>query len=360
MNRLVIIGNGFDLAHGLKSSVKDFIEDYFKNVINTFLRTYSYNDELVELKFKSANFTYNITDYPISVDEIHNIIESLKKDERISFNIKSLLLERVYTKIFKEFKWVDLEVEFFYRLIAIERNSPQTIELYNKQFDYLKDKLTEYLINKQKLPKNFLFEPIVNCFTENINKNEIVTLNISKDEKPESLYLLSFNYTDTIQRYKEACNLRIPTEANYIHGSLCKQHGDPIFGFGDEFNKLYLEFEDKNNNDLFQHIKSFEYLKNQNYHNLTRYIESKPFQVHIYGHSCGVSDRTMFNQIFEHENCKSIKIFFYERGNGSNDFTEKTHEISRHIKDKTLLRKKLVPYTLSRKMPQPKISELNE
>jgi hypothetical protein len=32
MNRLVIIGNGFDLAHGLPTSDKDFIDDYWKKL----------------------------------------------------------------------------------------------------------------------------------------------------------------------------------------------------------------------------------------------------------------------------------------------------------------------------------------
>jgi hypothetical protein len=31
MNRLIIIGNGFDLAHGIKASYKDFILNYFVN-----------------------------------------------------------------------------------------------------------------------------------------------------------------------------------------------------------------------------------------------------------------------------------------------------------------------------------------
>jgi hypothetical protein len=30
MNRLIIIGNGFDLAHGIKTSYKEFILDYIK------------------------------------------------------------------------------------------------------------------------------------------------------------------------------------------------------------------------------------------------------------------------------------------------------------------------------------------
>ncbi|WNH12129.1 hypothetical protein [Thalassobellus suaedae] len=93
--------------------------------------------------------------------------------------------------------------------------------------------------------------------------------------------------------------------------------------------------------------------KTKNFYDLTRFIESNDFQVYIYGHSCGISDRTMLNQIFEHEKCKSIKIFYYQVSEEMNDFTDKTYEISRHFKDKTMLRKKLVPLELSRPMPQP-------
>ncbi len=33
MNRIIIVGNGFDLAYGVKTSYKDFIEWYFGKVI---------------------------------------------------------------------------------------------------------------------------------------------------------------------------------------------------------------------------------------------------------------------------------------------------------------------------------------
>ena len=35
MNKLVIIGNGFDLAHGIETSYKDFIIWYLNKVIST-------------------------------------------------------------------------------------------------------------------------------------------------------------------------------------------------------------------------------------------------------------------------------------------------------------------------------------
>lgn len=32
MNRIIIIGNGFDMAHNLKTGYRDFIDDYWNNV----------------------------------------------------------------------------------------------------------------------------------------------------------------------------------------------------------------------------------------------------------------------------------------------------------------------------------------
>ncbi len=61
----------------------------------------------------------------------------------------------------------------------------------------------------------------------------------------------------------------------------------------------------------------------------------------------------MLNQIFEHQNCKSIKIFYHKKNETINDYTEKTYEISRHFKDKGIMRKKIVPFDLSLHMPQP-------
>lgn len=34
INRLIIIGNGFDLAHGMKTKYKDFVNGYLRQRIN--------------------------------------------------------------------------------------------------------------------------------------------------------------------------------------------------------------------------------------------------------------------------------------------------------------------------------------
>ena len=52
LNRLVSIGNGFDLAHGLRTSYKDFIDWYICESFNQFCTNKGYQDSLIEIKHK--------------------------------------------------------------------------------------------------------------------------------------------------------------------------------------------------------------------------------------------------------------------------------------------------------------------
>lgn len=360
MNRLIIIGNGFDLAHGIKASFNDFITDYFCDVMKEVAKGKNYSDPLIQIKVNVYNF-WRFNDpilSPINKENIYNIIEDIRTSEDYEFKFISPLLENIYSKCSTLF-WVDIEMEYF-KLLLDSRNMEKIanqkglVKRLNSQLDFLKEKLIKYL-EQQQLQYGGARDPdsILNCFCSDIKKHEITTIKLKKNIKPDNLYFLSFNYTKTFESYAERCREIIPNQWNYIHGDLYTSNGIPVFGFGDELDKRYLEFEDDQNNELFKHIKSFEYLQTKNFYLLTRFIESGNFQVHIYGHSCGLSDRTLLNQIFEHQNCKSIKIFYYKINETENDFTDKTYEISRHFKDKISLRKKLVPFVFSEPMPQP-------
>lgn len=360
MNRLIIIGNGFDLAHGIKTSFNDFISDYFCNAVNSFFDNRSYSDSLLEFNFKDSFKYYEPKPKYVTKETVYEVLQEIIKSREINSIFHSLLLKKIYTKT-SILKWVDIEVEFFNVLLDTKLrhqgvNQEEKINEVNDQLEFLKIKLIEYLtIQESKFNDTSIQTVLSDCFSEEIKENEIVTINLKKNKLPDNLYFLNFNYTKTFEKYFRICERGIPSSYNYIHGDLSGIHGKPIFGFGDEFDKKYLEFEDEKNNNLFKHIKSFEYLQTKNFYELTRFLESNYFQVHIYGHSCGISDRTMLNQIFEHDNCKSIKIFYYKINEEQNDFTDKTYEISRHFKDKTMLRKKLVPLELSREMPQPNL-----
>ena len=56
MNRLVLIGNGFDMAHGLKTSYMDFINWYWEQRLNDLLieQTPISEDFLCKLEIKNT------------------------------------------------------------------------------------------------------------------------------------------------------------------------------------------------------------------------------------------------------------------------------------------------------------------
>src|SRR5437764_14905765 len=53
VNKLVLIGNGFDLGCGLKTSYKDFIYWYMMEALDEFDKNSRYDDELITLKSKT-------------------------------------------------------------------------------------------------------------------------------------------------------------------------------------------------------------------------------------------------------------------------------------------------------------------
>jgi hypothetical protein len=93
---------------------------------------------------------------------------------------------------------------------------------------------------------------------------------------------------------------------------------------------------------FLENAKSIKYLETPNYRNMLRFINADEYQIFILGHSCGLSDRTLLNTIFEHDNCKSIKLFYHKRPDGTDDWGDVTMNISRCFNDKAKLRERVV------------------
>ena len=369
MNRLIIIGNGFDLAHGIKTSYHDFILDYLKESLKICVSSYRqydvkgygsvdgfYDDELLQiiLKQRFANIKYE--DLISKISTLSECKELIK--EYFECNYKFIFLKNIISKACN-YSWVNIETEYFEALLdlKITKTNAKEIENFNVLFEIFKEKLVKYIKNQQdEFTNSFDSLALCDCFCEDILDVDVDVKTIGT-HPPKRLLFINFNYTNTLEPYVEECRKRILSDINYIHGSVNNENNPPIFGFGDEFDKRYKEFEDEGNNELFKHIKSFGYLKTNNYSDLTRFLEVEPFQVQVYGHSCGLSDRTMFKEIFEHKNCRSIKVFYYEEfdneGNFVKDnFTEIIQNISRHFDDKKKMRAKIVNKGLSDPLPQ--------
>lgn len=168
--------------------------------------------------------------------------------------------------------------------------------------------------------------------------SKIVMKKPKKKCYPSNTMLLNFNYTNTPQRYME---FHPNVTINYIHGHL----DDPksvIFGYGDELDKEFPRLKEEYDNECLRHAKSINYLESDNYRKMLEFIESEPFQVVIMGHSCGTSDRTLLNTIFEHPNCFSIKPYYYINDKGKDNYQELVQNISRNFTDMKLMRDRVV------------------
>lgn len=402
MNRIVLIGNGFDLAHGLKTSYKDLIKWYWEQWKLRLLSSDKKNesDGLCSFKLKDSvglhgwylvwGNHYTRPNIQIPWKEMDLVAIAKNDKDLCDFEYNSSFFQQINQSI--ETKgWVDIENEYYKLLehFSIENYSEEEIRKLNNQLRYLQELLTEYLttVNKQDIHineniKKKIYAPIkssdiaieaTKTLEEHIvwcNKQEtdvwqsklnhygintILTGDIQKVDKfkedptlyteypqaymlPEKIMLLNFNYTKTGNEYLE--NRDIFT-LNHIHG-LLESPESMIFGYGDEFEDRYKKLQNIGNNECLTNIKTIRYQESDNYRQALAFIESAPFQVCIMGHSCGNSDRTLLNTIFEHKNCISIKPYYYQKEDGSDNYIELIQNISRNFKDMKLMRDRVV------------------
>lgn len=416
MNRLVIIGNGFDLAHGLPTGYCDFINDFWKNLkkcyqteqytsllnINPMYYGFlnqrniaSYRDLKESLNTYSKDYGYNYR------ADLHKCFTS--KNENI-FEFKNIFFQHICNKHLVQ-NWVDIENEY-YRLLkeCLEEPENSRAVKLNQEFQEIKNFLEKYLDENiiqqfnfyvtndkfDEILKLFLLKPLNlaenpdHSFLKEFPKQDYADLIALDDEVLKSSnearlqlavdegriiqnnLVLNFNYTPVLDRYINATNERGIwnrrvafgyTRQIQIHGRLNDYDNQINFGFGDEMDDDYKRLEKKDDNEYLKNIKSFQYLQNSNYKDMLDFIESGKFQVFIMGHSCGLSDRILLNKIFEHHNCRSIKVFYHQfdqpKTDGRTDnYTEIVQNISRHFNKKEMMREKIVNKSLCQPLPQ--------
>jgi len=103
MNKLVIIGNGFDLAHGLKTSYKDFIVWYLNKVLK--INGFKKESHLITIY---SNYVYR------EIDSIEDFKYRLN-DPNFNIDYTDLFFKRLFERV--DEGWVDVETEYFSFLI---------------------------------------------------------------------------------------------------------------------------------------------------------------------------------------------------------------------------------------------------
>lgn len=346
MNRIILIGNGFDLAHGLKTSYADFIDWYWRQqglyllhgrgrIVEDDLCFFKLLDKVGLAEWFYVWGHHYMRENPFEPWDECQIVEIAKQDRDLcDFQIKSSLFERIHTEFEKG--WVDIE-NVYYALLKKSSNPKQL----NDDLDLIKGKLIEYLNELQESfnSSDILIPNIREQIFDPFSKEDIAIDSMDKydDELPNRIVILNFNYTKTADTYIGTKNFAV----NHIHGSLSKPES-VIFGYGDERDDEYNVLMKKNDNEYLRHIKSFRYLEAPNYRKMLSFIESAPYQICIMGHSCGLSDRTLLATLFEHPNCVSIKPYYYKKEDGTDNYRELVQNIARNFKDPSLMRDRVV------------------
>lgn len=431
MNRLVLIGNGFDLAHSLKTKYENFIENIGDKAFGeSYSLVFKHGDDVKNSwiiinknhpgspPFKSYK-GYKKSSY---LDKQHN---------KVIF--KNRFLGEIINSSFEN--WVDIEEEYYLQLKKIvlkNTNYIDALKSLNEDFSKIKQLLKEYLINETKkvnddfikkdilsyiysyvsvseLPSQYILEymrslykmyaeiyaksendeyryadklqflpherylldefgfnhgaPVINehKFLEKVKKKQMHNKLYQKPKAdqelfnvfPDDILLLNFNYTNIANQYSinnvsgdvRSPKYRRKDNVINIHGSLHDDTNTMIFGYGDELDKDYAAIEDLNDNECLENVKSIRYADTDNYKQMLEFIDSDEYEVYIMGHSCGVSDRTLLNTIFEHDNCMSIKPFYYVDENGNDNYSDIIRNISRNFKDKKKMRERVVNKT---------------
>lgn len=357
MNRIILVGNGFDLAHGYNTSYEDFIVWYFKKHIDEFENGY----RPIETKLIKLSWIQRGHIHGKKFSETFDTISELKSNLHLGINfsqgkaIRIDLKSPYFEELLQENNWTDIESYYFNQLIEIDKrsNDQEEITALNDFLSNLQFELTEYLsiLTKSKVISEYPFLDLFNEFNSPHDHNTFMSLypeniklipqRVDSKRTIENVVFVNFNYTPILKQYFPKLNYT--AQLISIHGDLSEPKSI-IFGYGDEHHEKYLEIERKGSNIWLEKMKSFHYFSNKNYSQLINTLSLMEFEVFVIGHSLGLSDRLLLNTIFEHENCLKIKLF--HRGSNEDQF-QKRISLSRHFQNKNIFRQRLLDFSES-------------
>jgi len=303
-NHIILIGNGFDLAHKLETSYGHFI------------------NHIIESNIDGKNAHSNLIRIPINIKTIDQFRN--RKETNFSYVDFPNKLFRFIFKRYQEANWCNIEKLYF---DYISNQSHEAV-ISNKEFSEIRIALEEYLHNEISKPFKLKFYDQIFKYSRK-NKKKIIFVN--------------FNYTRTINQYLEEADILID-----IHGETKNGDNPLIFGYAasDIENSLLL---DKNEDAYLDYIKKYLYKDSTKYDDLLEYLNGETsYDVSILGHSLAESDRLILEDILVNSNCNTIRIFYYKE---HQDYSSKVKQIDRMFRDSKTF-DKIINFKSSVRMPQ--------
>lgn len=345
MKKIVIIGNGFDIAHGLPTKYEDFMNYLLNSIVTKKMKTSS-SWTYEYLGIVHGSFIHLKTPEETKDPWIGSSLGDSGMTHQLKANPFSKPRSIYFHSLFKSYEhlghWSDLESHYF-DLIQAYQGSIDAIKIINAEFDHLKNLLSHYLTVEveAKVGSELEFTP---------SKSNPIFQMLESEHNGYSFYeeyFVSFNYTSKIlQQYlfwlQESNPKRFElSKPIHIHGDLINKDNPIIFGYGDDNSIEYKALQNSKEKELLKNFKTFQYLRSNRYRAVLGLLESDTeIYVQIIGHSCDIGDKTLLRTIFQHPNVRHIEVPYYKN---ETKYFEKLYNISRIFDDNTLMRNKIIP-----------------
>lgn len=320
---ILIIGNGFDLAHGLKTSYKDFLEFCELQIKNENSEYY----DLCAINLWLKHFVTRQIDLGntwIDLEsEIYDVIKYLHQKKYLngsntlaSINNKFIQINKSSTDFnFNKFGSF-LREPHFNEIRSKEGCSPQFRPyLYNFYIENSLDLIN--LLYKQlreftKLFEKYLLDEILT------NIKDVKKYRLMLDSKNNEIPVLSFNYTDTYEKLYKAKSIYASNFLKYvyIHGKVCSGENCNLVLGTHSFDRK------ENNKSLPIDLNLF-----QKHNQRHRYNTIEPYQefivqltdhrrfirpvFHVVGHSLDKTDHKILKHILLAKSNAVIKIYYH-------------------------------------------------
>lgn len=339
---ILVIGNGFDIAHGLPTKYGEFL-DFIKLFKRKIRKVKNWKNEK-EFNIHQIDYIDNLfstrTDNNHSDKIINELSELIENNKWINYFLK---IEEDMKKDGKE-GWIDFESEISKIIKALDRSFKNVnkyikkgypfggIEQYNYNIlckilgCFEKDRVViAFLIDNKQFLINDL-NRLIRCLEiyldDFINKiTDYKKMDLIKSLNPHRI--LSFNYTNTFQRIYGVDNANI--KYHYIHGKANINHtldnSDIVLGIDE-----YLPNGEKDNNIEFIQFKKFYqriYKKTgSNYRTWLREIDDinnrfnkiqKGNRILFIGHSLDVTDKDILRDLLLSNLFSEIIIYHHNQ-----------------------------------------------
>lgn len=325
---ILILGNGFDLAHGLRTKYSDFLDycqnQYYNNRLtymptnvfftNMWIRHFinmqnSIGENWIDIEQDIYKVILNMTNLSIiKNNDCQQLFTINFRDDSFNFyNIKNYLSEP-FGKGF---------LNTGYARCDEHNNISYTVYFASRRgfIDYLYVQLREFAKIFQEYLDNEVLSKLQNPHKYQLS---LKTIGVNKGDK--NVHVLSFNYTDTCkrlydQKFNNYCNINI--KPIYVHGQVCNSENcNLILGTHSFSNSLQNELGEKINvefNIFKKHYQRHHYGTIEPYQDLlrkTKKSRSTPI-FHIIGHSLDITDKNILKHILLANPDSLINIYYH-------------------------------------------------